>query len=209
MFQVMVYVQGYRKDRGENYYAGKEKLKYEPASKLGIFYKGAGLGLKPAYEPVILIQKPLEKGLTVAQNVIRYGTGALNMEETRIPYADGESKVGHNPHPKGRVASNIVRTESFDDGYDKFFLIPKVRQYAEEYNHHPTLKHVELMEHLVKLASFEDQKILDPFMGSGSTGIACMKFKRNFVGYESDEKYFKICQKRMEAQKISNSNLLF
>ena len=203
------YVQGYRKDKGKNYYAEKEKLKYEPASDLGMFYKGAGLGLKPAYEPVILIQKPLEKGLTVAQNIIKYGTGALNLEETRIPYEKGESKVGHNPHPKGRVASNIVRTEFFDDGYDKFFLIPKVRQNAEEYNHHPTLKPVDLMEHLVKLASFENQKVLDPFMGSGSTGLACLKLKRHFVGYESDETYFEICQKRMEAQKLINANSLF
>ncbi|MEZ4525121.1 MAG: site-specific DNA-methyltransferase [Desulfobacterales bacterium] len=203
------YVQGYRKGRRENYYAGKEKLKYEPASNLGIFYKGAGLGLKPAYEPVILIQKPLEKGMTAAQNLIKHGTGALNFEETRIPYAKGETKVGHNPHPKGRVASNVVRTESFADGYDKFFLIPKVRQNAEEYNHHPTLKPVDLMHHLVKLVSFEKQKVLDPFMGSGSTGVACLKLKRKFIGYESDENYFNICRKRLEAQKKIGAGSLF
>ena len=203
------YVQGYRKNRGENYYAGGEKLKYEPASKLGIFYKGAGLGLKPAYEPVILIQKPIEKGLNAAQNIIKYGTGSLNIEETRIPYANGESKVGHNPHPKGRVPSNIIRTELFNDGYDKFFAVPKVRQNAEEYNNHPTLKPVELMEHLVKLVSFENQNVLDPFMGRGSTGVACLKLKRKFVGYESDDKYFQICEKRIETQKLLNADSLF
>lgn len=203
------YVQGYRKNRGGNYYADTGKLKYEPASELGRFYKGAGTGLKPAYEPVILIQKPLEKGLKTAQNIIRYGTGALNIEETRIPYAEGEKKVGHNPHPEGRVPSNIIRTESFNDGYDKFFAVPKVRQNAEDYNNHPTLKPVELMHHLVKLVSFENQKVLDPFMGSGSTGIACLRLKRNFIGYESDENYFRISEKRIEKQKLTNAGSLF
>ncbi|EIJ41534.1 DNA modification methylase [Beggiatoa alba B18LD] len=192
------YVQGYKKGGADNYYTETKKLKYEPCSELGIKYKGAGLGIKPAYEPVILIQKPLEKGLTVAQNVIKYGTGALNLEQTRIPYAKGESKVGHNPHPNGRVSANILRVDELEDGYDKFFVIPKVRQSAEKFNHHPTLKPVELMHHLVKLVSFEKQQILDPFMGSGSTGIASIQLKRQFVGFELEADYFAICQKRLD-----------
>jgi site-specific DNA-methyltransferase (adenine-specific) len=191
------YVQGYSKDKKENYYAVDEKPKCEPSSPLGIFYKGAGLGLKPAYEPIILIQKPIEEGLTIVQNVVKYGTGVLNLEETRIPYAEGEGKVGHNPHPKGRVASHIIRIQEFDDGYDKFFLIPKVRQDAEEYNHHPTLKPICLLEHLVKLVSFESQTVLDTFMGSGGTGVVCLKLKRRFVGYELYNEYFDICERRV------------
>ncbi|MEA3496152.1 MAG: site-specific DNA-methyltransferase, partial [Bacteroidota bacterium] len=174
------YVQGYKKNGAINYYANKEKFKYEPASDFAKKYKGAGLGLKPAYEPIILVQKPIEKGLTIAQNIIKYGTAALNIEDTRIHYAEGETKVGHNPHPKGRVPANIIRTEKFEDGYDKFFLVPKVRQKKEDFNFHPTLKPVKLMYHLIKLISFEGQIVLDPFMGSGSTGVACLKLKRNF-----------------------------
>jgi site-specific DNA-methyltransferase (adenine-specific) len=197
------YVQGYKKGGAENYRVANhdsdtEKLKYEPSSELGIKYKGAGLGLKPAYEPIILVQKPIEKGLNVAQNMIKYGTGALNLEQTRIPYAEGEGKVGHNPHPNGRVSANILRTDKFEDGYDKFFAVPKVRQNAESFNHHPTLKPVELMQHLVKLVSFENQTVLDPFMGSGSTGVACFELKRNFVGFELEKEYFEISQKRLE-----------
>lgn len=202
------YVQGYKKNGADNYYTD-EKLKKEPASNLGVLYKGAGLGLKPAYEPIILIQKPIEKGLNVAQNIIKYGTGALNFEETRIPYAHGESKVGHNPHPVGRVASNIIRTDEFNDEYNKFFVIPKVRQNADSYNNHPTLKPVELMNHLVKLVAFENQKVLDPFMGSGSTGVSSLKLKRNFVGYELDTDYFKICEKRIQTQELETISSLF
>ncbi len=191
------YVQGYKKGGADNYYTNNEKLKYEPHSEIGIQYKGAGLGLKPAYEPMILVQKPIEKGLNVAQNVLKYGTGALNLEQTRIPYAKGEGKVGHNPHPNGRVSANILRTDEFEDGYDKFFVVPKVRQNAEDFNKHPTLKPVDLMQHLVKLVSFENQTILDPFMGSGSTGVACLVLQRKFVGFELEKEYFEICRKRL------------
>ena len=195
------YIQGYKKGGAENYYASQEKLKYEPSSEIGQFYKGAGLGIKPAYEPIILIQKPIKKGLTIAQNIIEYGTGALNLEDTRIPYAEGESKVGHNPHPKGRVTANILRTDELEDGYDKFFTVPKVRQNAEDFNVHPTLKPVALMHHIIQLISFAGQTVLDPFMGSGSTGVACLQLKRQFVGFELDKAYFDIAQKRLENEK--------
>lgn len=191
------YVQGYRKNGAPSYTTIDGRQKKEPTSPVAIHYKGAGLGLKPAYEPIILIQKPIEEKLTVAQNIINYGTGALNLEATRIPYQKGEGKVGHNPHPNGRVAANIIRSEPFEDGYDKFFLVPKVRQHAEDFNHHPTLKPVALMEHLVKLISWEGQRVLDPFMGSGSTGIAALQLKRMFLGYEIDPDYFAIAKKRL------------
>lgn len=191
------YVQGYRKNGSEHYYAAANKPKYEAVSELGKQYKGAGFNLKPAYEPIILIQKPIEKGLNVAQNIIKYGTGALNIEATRLPYAEGETKVGHNPHPRGRAPANMIRTERFADGYDKFFLVSKVRQKKAKFNKHPTLKPVALMQHLVKLISFEAQTVLDPFMGSGSTGLACLKLKRQFSGYELEKLYFEIAHKRL------------
>lgn len=192
------YVQGYKKGGADSYSPTDKKLKCEAISELGQQYKGAGLGIKPAYEPIILIQKPTPKGVTVAQNIIKTGTGALNLEETRIPYQKGEGKVGHNPHPKGRVTANILRVEEHEDGYDKFFLVPKVRQKAQDFNTHPTLKPVELMQHLIKLISFENQIVLDPFMGSGSTGVASLELKRQFRGFELEKEYFQIAKKRFQ-----------
>ncbi|HIA37475.1 MAG TPA: site-specific DNA-methyltransferase [Flavobacteriales bacterium] len=192
------YVQGYKKDGADNYKT-EHKHKLTPSSDIGKKYDGAGLGVKPAYEPIILIQKPLEKGLNIAQNILKFGTGSLNFEGSRLPYEKGEGKVGHNPHEKGRVPANIIRTDEFNDGYDKFFLVPKVRQHKEDFNFHPTLKPVGLMHQLVNLATFENQTVLDPFMGSGSTGIACIELKREFVGYELDESYYKIAERRLEA----------
>lgn len=191
------YVQGYKKGGADNYYTEEPKYKKEPASPLGKKYKGSGLGLKPAYEPIILVQKPIISEKNVAKNIIRNGVGALNMEETRIPYEKGEGKVGHNPHPVGRTPSNILRVDALNDGYDKFFLVPKVRQNAEKYNTHPTKKPVELMQHLVKLISFEEQTILDPFSGSGSTGVASLINNRKYIGYELEEEYYKISERRM------------
>ena len=202
------YVQGYRaanRQEGDaqgrassDYRVAQPKRKLRAASSPGKRYRGAGLGIKPAYEPIILIQKPRAAGLTVVQNVLKYGTGALNLEETRIPLAADESPVGHNPHPLGRVCANQLRTTPLQDGYDKFFMIPKVRQHKEAFNHHPTLKPVELMEHLVNLVSFEEQTVLDPFAGSGSTGVAALQRKRHFVGYEKDSTYYEIMNKRLQ-----------
>lgn len=203
------YVQGYKKNGADSYKTKQIKYKLKPNSELGKKYDGAGLGIKPAYEPIILIQKPITSSKNIAQNVIKYGTGSLNLEDTRIPYELGETKVGHNPHSKGRVMANILRTDSFSDGYDKFFLVPKVRQKKENFNYHPTLKPIELMQQLVKLITFENQVILDSFMGSGSTGIACMELKRKFIGYEINKEYFYIAKKRLNKKETELKNYLF
>lgn len=203
------YVQGYKKGGAENYYTNEPKYKKEPVSDIGKRYKGAGLGLKPAYEPIILVQKPIVTEKNIAKNIIKNGVGVLNIEQTRIPYEKGEEKVGHNPHPVGRTPSNILRVDELKDGYDKFFLVPKVRQKAEKYNTHPTKKPVELMCHLVKLVSFDGQTILDPFSGSGSTAVASLMNKRQYIGYELEKEYYQISLKRIEELERESKQKLF
>ena len=63
---------------------------------------------------------------------------------------------------------------------------------------HITPKPVEILEHIIKTSSNEGDVVLDCFMGSGSTGIACMNTSRRFVGIELDEKYFNIAKNRIE-----------
>ena len=60
------------------------------------------------------------------------------------------------------------------------------------------MKPVELLKQYIKLASQEYDIVLDPFMGSGSTGIACKELNRNFIGYELEPKYFDIAQQRIK-----------
>lgn len=62
---------------------------------------------------------------------------------------------------------------------------------------HPTQKPLKLMTELVITHSFENQVVLDPFMGSGTTGVTCVSNKRNFIGMELDENYFNIAEKRI------------
>lgn len=63
---------------------------------------------------------------------------------------------------------------------------------------HPTEKPIELMELYISNSSKEGNIVLDPFMGSGSTGVACLNTGRNFIGIELDENYFEIAKNRIE-----------
>lgn len=70
---------------------------------------------------------------------------------------------------------------------------------------HPTEKPIELMKIFIENSSNENDTILDPFMGSGSTGVACINTNRNFIGIELDEKYFNIAKERIE--KVQNNHM--
>ena len=63
---------------------------------------------------------------------------------------------------------------------------------------HPTQKPLPVMEWIIQRYTKEGDTVLDPFMGSGTTCIACKKLGRNYIGVEKDEEYFEIAQKRME-----------
>jgi len=66
-------------------------------------------------------------------------------------------------------------------------------------NSHPTVKPIALMEYLIKLCSRQGSMVLDPFMGSGTTGIACINQRRNFTGYEIDEDSFHCAYTRINS----------
>ena len=68
-----------------------------------------------------------------------------------------------------------------------------LRQYV-----HPTQKPIPLLEYLIKTFSNEGDLVLDNFMGSGSTGVACKNTNRNFIGIELDKNYFEIAKKRID-----------
>lgn len=70
------------------------------------------------------------------------------------------------------------------------------REKGERY--HPTQKPVEVMEWCISHLPNNDEIILDPFMGSGTTGVACAKMGRKFIGIELDPEYFDIACKRIE-----------
>lgn len=63
---------------------------------------------------------------------------------------------------------------------------------------HPTMKSLSVMEYLIQILTKEGDTVLDCFMGSGTTGLACKNLQRNFIGIEIDEGYFDICKKRLD-----------
>lgn len=66
--------------------------------------------------------------------------------------------------------------------------------------YHPTVKPMSLIEKYLLIGSNENDIILDPFLGSGTTAVACQQFKRNFIGIEISEKYCKIAKQRLRQQ---------
>lgn len=63
---------------------------------------------------------------------------------------------------------------------------------------HPTQKHLEVIEKLIEIHTNENDLIYDPFMGSGTTAIACKNNNRNVIGSEIDEKYYKVIMERIK-----------
>ena len=77
--------------------------------------------------------------------------------------------------------------------------IPNKKQKKDGKNLHDTEKPVELMKILIENSSIENDTILDPFMGIGSTALACKNSNRKFIGIEIDNKYFDVSKQRIES----------
>ena len=85
-----------------------------------------------------------------------------------------------------------------DDGRNKPIDNPFLRGETLRKNIHPTVKPVKLMSYLVSIATRPKDTVLDPFMGSGTTGVACKILDRNFIGFEMKKEYFEIAERRID-----------
>lgn len=136
--------------------------------------------LKPAIEPMCLAIKPIEG--RYIDNFEKYGTGLLN--------TSNETKVD------GKFPSNVMTTQ--DGVLDKVFLVKKpTKSEKGEFNTHLSVKPVELVEHLIQMFTKEGSIILDPFMGSGTTGLAAINCDRKYIGYDINQEYVEISNKRL------------
>jgi site-specific DNA-methyltransferase (adenine-specific) len=114
------------------------------------------------------------------------------------------SKGKSNTIRRKGTKSNHVGME-FTEGKFSEFVNPRTVQYFEgvpkQHLEHPTQKPVALYEYLIKTYTNPGDTVLDFCMGSGTTGVACVKTGRNFIGIEKEAKYFAIAEKRIaEAQ---------
>ena len=79
----------------------------------------------------------------------------------------------------------------------KYYVTPTNKDDKKKYNH-PTIKPVEIIKNLIVNSSNENDLVLDCYMGSGTTGVACKELNRRFIGIELDETYFNIAKQRIE-----------
>jgi site-specific DNA-methyltransferase (adenine-specific) len=139
--------------------------------------------IRSCFEPICVAMKPIGK-LTFIQNELQFKTGLLDFSQ----------KVGIDGD---RVPANIITTEEFSEQYDKNFLVSKPGKAEKgDSNTHITVKPVTLMEHLIRLFSKKNALIVDPFLGSGTTALACKNTDRQCIGIEINEEYYKIAVAR-------------
>ena len=249
--------------QGGNMHAGRQQQQQQQQvhalSEQAEEWKGWGTSLKPAWEPIILARKPIDG--TIANNVLEYGTGALNIDGCRVgvdviktnggdkfPNVYGKYKTCVESEHVGRFPANLVHdgsddvlelfpetkparkgklrfgkggntfypngktvaTEYNDNGGSaaRFFYCAKAtKKDRGEFNDHPTVKPNDLMRWLVRLVCPEGGQLLDPFMGSGSTGIACADEGINFVGIEREEHFAEIAERRFIERGFRNESI--
>lgn len=112
-------------------------------------------------------------------------------------------KVSTAQHKRSSKLTDVYGRHGLT-GYDSTSRYPRsVQVFASDKQKsslHPTQKPVSLMEYLIRTYTKDGETVLDNCMGSGTTGIACVRTGRSFIGIERDEGYFKIAQDRIEAE---------
>jgi site-specific DNA-methyltransferase (adenine-specific) len=249
-----------------------EYVSPEPPGLLAKQWQGWGTALKPAHEPMVLARKPVVG--TVANNVLTYGVGGLNIDGSRVEFQSEADKASATPQGKvtvnnvgnmpdvedggrkelarpdnsgGRFPANFIHDGS-DEVNDllgepaRFFYCAKASKRDRNEgldgfigkeigakgnglarkcatcsasvidgcecsdrtfvnparaNHHPTVKPTSLMQYLVRLVTPPNGTVLDPFMGSGSTGKACAYEGFDFIGIDQSAEYVEIARARI------------
>lgn len=152
--------------------------------------------LKTNHEPWIVAQKPLEDGLSLRENWKKWGVGCVRT---------GESGGGE------RWKTNLIacgkpkkRERDLGTGHLPFpYRLPKAKSSgawsnsARQNNTHPTVKPIALMRSLVQLFAPNQGVVLDPFLGSGATGMAAVAEGNDFIGYELNHGYWGLATDRI------------
>jgi site-specific DNA-methyltransferase (adenine-specific) len=256
----------------------------EAATQEAKQWEGWGTALKPAHEPIVVARKAVDG--TIAQNVMTWGTGGINIDGCRVRREDGDDSVagsrtatfgtqetvsggngtgGWEQNDAGRFPANFIHDGSDEvlqlfpnskagkpqekrgtggiwgkgDGHSipvgpsygddgsaaRFFYCAKPStaernagldglqkkkadtrsdvaagmwkdKNAAHQNHHPTVKPITLMRYLIKLVVPPNGMVLDPFLGSGTTGVAAIQENISWLGFEMNPEYADIARRR-------------
>ncbi len=118
----------------------------------------------------------------------------FDLDAVRIPY-DEETK-------KARSRSIFVGKKWLEVGYNPkdVWSVSRLHRIHSERTDHPTQKPLEIIERMVKASSKENDLVLDPFAGSGTTGVAALRNGRRFIGFELNPDYVQIANDRLVAE---------
>ena len=169
---------------------------------IGKKYEGSKLGFqpKPAREIIIVGMKPF-KEKSYIDKILNFEELPENIQRTypliQTPKPSkkekdmglsGEEKEATNQYKNSKYSyqANGTKTQAK--------LLPRK-------NTHPTIKPIKLMSYLITLFTRDGDYVLDPFMGSGTTGLACKLLNRNFIGIDFTEEYYNIAQERLEVSR--------
>ena len=176
----------------------------EPATDLAKKYEGSKLGFqpKPAVEHIIIGMKP-HGSKSYIDNVLNFEALPDNIKMTypfiQVPKpAKKEKDLGlDNIEAKeGRIGA----TYSANQDSSKMGGNPDKPTLPKK-NFHPTTKPVKLMSYIITLFTREGDWVIDPFLGSGTTGLASKLINRHFVGIEREKEYFDICEERLSVSR--------
>ena len=136
----------------------------------------------------------------VHEYIFIFGKGRVT-NGNRIPMKYYPQKTEGKPYKQksGRMSENWKGglNNIITDNKDGLRHPKTIQKFNRDRGYHPTQKPVALLEYLIKTYTNEGETVLDNCMGSGSTGVACVNTNRNFIGYELNEKYFEIAEKRI------------
>ena len=153
-------------------------------------WEGWGTALKPAGEPFISATKEGGEPMLADEPGFFYGAKVAKKDRNEgLDTFEEKQKVFNGKNNSSTIGG-------YEDGSveDKFTTQPAK-------NNHPTVKPTNLMRYLVKLVTPVGGTVLDPFMGSGSTGKACMIEGFNFIGIEREQEYMDIAEARIKNAK--------
>ena len=169
---------------------------------IGQKYEGSKLGFqpKPAREIIIVGMKPF-KEKSYIDKVLNFEELPENIQRTypliQTPKPSKKEKdMGLNGEEK-KVKEHLSKYTTTTNGTTDI----EYERNTTRKNTHPTIKPIKLMSYLITLFTREGDYVLDPFMGSGTTGLACKLLNRNFIGIDYEEEYFNIAQERLEVSR--------
>ena len=183
----------------------REAMRHKPDTDLAKKYEGskAGFQPKPSREIIIVGMKPFVEGSYI-DHVLNFEALPDNIKMT---YPLIQTPKPAKKEKDFGMGGEEKKKPQRDEGQEKF-NVPQKNRPTTAKNNHPTVKPIKLMSYLITLFTRPGDWILDPFGGSGTTGLACKLLDRNHIYIDFTEEYYDIAEERFKVSKDDLKKLL-